>query len=56
MSFANETVPSLRDGLRDESNSAQGYVDMLRITVVNRGRASQAPVDVHSLSRGLVCS
>ncbi|TBU22291.1 hypothetical protein BD311DRAFT_770641 [Dichomitus squalens] len=53
--FANEALPALRDALHDESNSAQGHLDILRLSVVNRSRASEVPEHTDGLSSGLVC-
>ncbi|TBU46381.1 hypothetical protein BD309DRAFT_858167 [Dichomitus squalens] len=52
--FANEALPALRDALHDESNSAQGHLDILRLSVVNRSRASEVPAHA-GVSSGLVC-
>ncbi|KAI1796042.1 hypothetical protein LXA43DRAFT_988074 [Ganoderma leucocontextum] len=50
--FANETSPALRDGLREESNSAQGHVDLLRLSVINRRETPTVPNTIDGLSRG----
>ncbi len=38
--FARDTSPALRDGLQQESASAQGHGDVLRLSVVTREKAS----------------
>ncbi|KAI0758220.1 hypothetical protein C8Q74DRAFT_1303806 [Fomes fomentarius] len=38
--FARDTSPALRDGLQQESASAQGHGDVLRLSIVNRAKAS----------------
>ncbi|RPD66811.1 hypothetical protein L226DRAFT_608103 [Lentinus tigrinus ALCF2SS1-7] len=50
--FAKETTPSLRDSLQNESNNAQGHIDTLRLSVVNRPRLRVGRTPGESLSGG----
>ncbi|KAI0944741.1 hypothetical protein AcW1_002379 [Taiwanofungus camphoratus] len=54
--FVNQTAPALRESLRGEAAAAQGYVDVLRLSVVNRATASTKKADddstVHDLAEG----
>ncbi|KAI0722585.1 hypothetical protein C8Q76DRAFT_691322 [Earliella scabrosa] len=38
--FVKETSPALHDGLRDETAGAQGHIDVLRLSIVNRPSSS----------------
>ncbi|PIL37475.1 hypothetical protein GSI_01169 [Ganoderma sinense ZZ0214-1] len=52
--FASETSLALHDALREESSSAQGHVDVLRLSVINRseGPVALVPTGTGGLSRG----
>ncbi|KAI0659495.1 hypothetical protein C8Q70DRAFT_113135 [Cubamyces menziesii] len=54
--FANETAPQLKDALHKEAAAAQGYIDVLRLSINHRARTEESTRDIdgdgHSLSDG----
>ena len=56
--FANETAPQLKDALHKEATAAQGYLDILRLSINRRAQAGEPTKsfdgESHSLNDGRV--